>query len=200
MGEGVFVHPTAIVESGQIGEGTRIWAFAHIMAGVSIGKHCNIGDHCFIESGVIVGSNVTLKNGNMLWDGVVLEDGVFLGPQAVFTNDLYPRSPRLAQAAQKYASRDWLLPTLVQRGASVGAGAVIVAGSTLGAFCMVGAGAVVTKDVPSHALVVGNPARQLGWVCQCGQRLDFGGSLATCPSCSLDYAEREGLVRLQGSR
>ena len=120
MGEGVFVHPTAIVESGQIGEGTRIWAFAHIMAGVSIGKHCNIGDHCFIESGVIVGSNVTLKNGNMLWDGVVLEDGVFLGPQAVFTNDLYPRSPRLAQAAQKYASRDWLLPTLVQREGCLG--------------------------------------------------------------------------------
>ena len=196
MLEAVFIHPTAIVDAKQIGRGTRIWAFAHVMAGVSIGANCNIGDHCFIESGASIGDSVTIKNGNMIWDGVTLEDGVFVGPHAFFTNDLYPRSPRLAQARAKYSNREWLLPTLVREGASLGAGAVILGGITIGEFAMVGAGAVVAKDVPPYALVVGNPARMLGWVCQCGQRLTFEDRLATCRACGLSYVDRGGAVTL----
>ena len=183
----VFIHPTAIVETQQIGQGTRIWAFAHVMKDVSIGANCNIGDHCFIESGVVVGNNVTIKNGNMIWEGVSLEDGVFVGPHVFFTNDLYPRSPRLPQAKKRYSSRRWLLPTLVGRGASLGAGAIILAGITIGEFSMVAAGAVVTRDVRPYALVIGNPARVRGWVCQCGQPLEFRKGTATCGDCGLNF-------------
>ncbi len=184
-----------MVETKRIGYGTRIWAFSHVMYDVSIGANCNIGEHCFIEGGAVIGSNVTIKNGNMLWDGVTLEDGVFVGPHVSFTNDLYPRSPRLAQAKQRYNGRDWLVPTLVQQGASLGAGAVLLAGITVGEFSIVGAGAVVPCDVPVHALVVGNPARVIGWVCQCGQRLNFQHEIAICNECSLNYARDGDSVR-----
>jgi acetyltransferase-like isoleucine patch superfamily enzyme len=196
----VFVHPAAIVETEQIGPHTRIWAFVHVMANAAIGANCNIGDHCFIESGAVLGDNVTVKNGNMIWEGIVLEDGVFVGPHVFFTNDRYPRSPRLPQARARYAGRDWLEPTIVRRGASLGAGATLLAGITVGEFAMVGAGAVVTRDVPAYALVVGHPARVKGWVCQCGQPLKFGegGSIpreatpgsqegAECPDCGRAY-------------
>ncbi len=180
-------HPTAIVETARIGAGTRIWAYAHVMNNVSIGSNCNIGDHSFIESGVIIGNNVTIKNGNMLFEGVELEDGVFVGPHVFFTNDLYPRSPRLEQCKYRYESHDWLFKTKVCQGASLGAGAVIVANNTIGEFAMVGAGCVVTHDIPPYALVVGNPARQIGWVCECGLKLKEDGQNATCPSCGKKY-------------
>ena len=182
-----FFHPASMVDSNQIGDGTRIWAFTHVLKNVTIGANCNIGEQCFVESGAKIGDNVTLKNGNMVWEGVTLEDGVFVGPAVVFTNDLYPRSPRLPQVRERYTNHEWLVPTLVKHGASIGAGAIIIAGTTIGEFAMVGAGSVVTKDVPPHALVLGNPARVRGWVCQCGQRLVIDGQDATCTHCAAKY-------------
>jgi len=166
------------------------------MEGVSIGVNCNIGDHSFIEAGAIVGNNVTIKNANMIWEGVTLEDGVFVGPHVLFTNDLYPRSPRLPQAEKRYSNRGWLVPTLVREGASLGAGAVILAGITVGEFSMVGAGAVVTRDVPPYALVIGNPAHFRDWVCQCGQPLRFQKRTANCDYCGLSFVNGGGSIRL----
>jgi len=195
----VYIHPTALVESESIGEGTRIWAFSHVMKGASLGAHCNIGEHCFIESGVSVGDNVTIKNGNELWEGVTLADGVFVGPNVCFTNDLHPRSPRLPQMGARYRGRDWLAPTLVKTGASLGAGAVIVAATVIGEFAMAGAGAVVTRNVLPYALVVGVPARVVGWVCQCGSRLKFVGEVGACNDCGTEFVLRNGGVRLKHS-
>jgi len=160
----VFVHPNALCESDDVGPRTRVWAFAHIMSGAVVGSDCNICDHAFIESGAKLGNRVTVKNNVLLWDKVTIEDEVFLGPNAVFTNDLTPR------VAFKKKPEDFL-PTLVRRGASIGANATIVCGVTIEEQAMVGAGAVVTHNVPAHALVVGNPARQVGWMCACGERL-----------------------------
>jgi len=188
-----YVHPSALVESQEIGAGTKIWAYAHIMKGVVVGVNCNIGDHTFMETGAVVGNFVTIKNGNMLWEGVTLEDGVFVGPHVFFTNDLYPRSPRLPQAKQRYETRDWLETTLIQTGASLGAGAVILAGNSVGKFSMVAAGAVVTRDVPPYTLVAGNPARAKGWVCQCGMRLKFENGSAVCTTCGLAYDQQAAL-------
>lgn len=158
------VHPSALVESQQIGEGTRVWAFAHIMSGAVIGRHCNICDHCFIESNVVVGDGVTIKNGVAIWDGVSLGNNAFVGPNAVFTNDLNPR-------AEVKKSRVQFVPTKVEEGATIGANATVVCGVTIGRYAFIGAGAVVVRDVPDHALVVGNPAKQIGFMCECGQRL-----------------------------
>jgi acetyltransferase-like isoleucine patch superfamily enzyme len=194
MNNNVYIHPGALVESQQIGQGTRIWAFTHVMKDVTIGENCNVGEHSFLETGVRVGSNVTIKNGNMLWDGVTLEDGTFVGPGVFFTNDLYPRSPRLPQAHARYQGMGWRVTTLVKHGASIGAGAVLVAGVTVGSFAMVGAGAVVTKDVPPHALVVGSPARRIGWVCQCGHPLTFEQEQAICTECGAPYVRIGDLV------
>lgn len=157
----VYVHPKGLCESDDVGPRTRVWAFAHVMKGALIGSDCNIGDHAFIESGARLGSHVTVKNCVLVWDGVSIEDYVFLGPNAVFTNDLLPR----------VAFRRPFVPTLVKRGASIGANATIVCGVTIGPHAFVGAGAVVTKDVPGYAIVVGNPARQRGWMCECGEKL-----------------------------
>jgi acetyltransferase-like isoleucine patch superfamily enzyme len=147
--EGVFIHAQALVESDSIGAGTRIWAFAHVMAGARIGSDCNICDHTYVEGDVVVGDRVTIKSGVYLWDGLRVEDDVFLGPQATFTNDRFPRS------------RQPCTPeiTTIRRGASIGAGAVVLPGVTIGERAMVGAGAVVTKDVPPDVLIIGNPAR-----------------------------------------
>ncbi len=159
-----FIHPTAIVEEGaRIGEGTRIWHFVHIRKGAKIGKNCNIGKGVYIDVNVEIGNNVKIQNFVSIYRGVKIEDDVFIGPHATFTNDLYPRS----------FNEDWeLVPTLVKKGASIGANATIVCGITIGEYAMIGAGAVVTKDVPPFGLVYGNPARLRGFVCYCGRRLE----------------------------
>jgi acetyltransferase-like isoleucine patch superfamily enzyme len=162
---GVQIHPLGVCESDTVGAGTRIWAFAHVLPGAVVGAGCNIGDHAYVEGGARLGDRVTVKNAVLVWDGVTVEDDAFLGPAMVFTNDYQPR------AAVKKAG-DELLPTLVRTGATIGANATIVCGVTIGAHAFVAAGAVVTRDVPAHALVAGNPARPLGWVCTCGLRLD----------------------------
>lgn len=189
--ETVQIHRTSIVETPLVGQDTRIWAFTHVMENVTIGVNCNIGSHCFIESGAVIGNNVTLKNGNMIWMGVTLEDGVFVGPGVLFTNDLYPRSPRLAQARERYQSDEWLVATRVQQGASIGAGAVILAGITVGTYALVAAGALVTRNVPPHAMVVGSPAEIRGWVCECGQPLKLQDGFTTCDNCHSSFV-REG--------
>jgi UDP-2-acetamido-3-amino-2,3-dideoxy-glucuronate N-acetyltransferase len=152
--ETFFVHEKAIVESKSVGPGTRIWAFSHILAGAVIGSDCNICDHTFIENDVIVGDRVTIKSGVQLWDGIRIEDDVFIGPNATFTNDLFPRS--------KHPPAKFEI-TRVRRGASIGANATILAGIMIGQYAMVGAGAVVTNNVPPHAIVMGNPARITGY-------------------------------------
>ncbi len=154
-GRGHFTHPEGCVESSEVGAGTRVWAFAHILKGARVGADCNICDHTFIEGGAVVGDRVTVKCGVQLWDGVTLEDDVFVGPNATFTNDPFPRSGR--QPAE-------FTRTLVRRGASIGANATLLAGVTVGAEAMVGAGAVVTRDVPARAIVMGNPAVVTGFV------------------------------------
>lgn len=184
----LFIHPQALVETEDIGVGTRVWAFAHIMAGAHVGDNCNIGDHCFIESGTSIGDNCTVKNGCMVWDGVSLADGVFVGPGVLFTNDLYPRSPRLPEARHRYREkRNWLYPTSIGRGAAIGAGAVILAGVTVGEYATVAAGAIVTRSVGAYVLVSGNPARQVGWVCRCGQKLALRDGRASCNDCQLKF-------------
>lgn len=159
-----FVHPAAICESENIGKDTRIWAFVHILKDVTIGEDCNICDYVFVENGVRIGNRVTIKNGISVWNGVTIEDDVFLGPNCVLTNDILPRSK----------SHKENMRTLLKKGASIGANATILCGITLGKYCMVGAGAVVTKDVPDFALVVGTPARFKYWVSKTGEKLDFG--------------------------
>jgi acetyltransferase-like isoleucine patch superfamily enzyme len=156
MSEAAALHPTALVDAGaQVGPGTRVWAFTHILSGAVVGAGCNICDHVFIEGGVQVGDRVTVKSGVQLWNGITVEDDVFIGPNATFTNDLFPRSRmRPAEFAR----------TVVRKGASVGANATVLAGRTIGVNAMVGAGAVVTQDVPPNAIVTGNPARITGYV------------------------------------
>ena len=190
------IHANALVESDDIGPGTAIWAYAHVMKGARIGANCNVGDHCFIESGVTVGDNVTLKNGNMLFEGLVLDEGVFVGPHVFFTNDRFPRSPRLPEAAARYQDKSWLLPIHVKRGASLGAAAVIIAGITIGEYAMIAAGAVVSHDVLPHALVLGSPARQVGWVCRCGDKLDFQNAAASCETCTARYRMKAGRIQI----
>ena len=159
-----FQHPNALVESARVGAGTRIWAFSHVMKGARVGRDCNIGDHCFIESGAHIGNGVTVKNGAQIWEGVTLADHVFVGPNATFTNDLYPRSPRMPAVAARYRTKQWVQTTSVGKGATIGANATILCGVKIGAFAMIAAGAVVTKDVPAHALVAGVPGRVVGMV------------------------------------
>ena len=160
----VFVHEKALCESTTVGPRTRVWAFAHVMPGAIVGADCNIGDHAFIETGARIGDRVILKNNALVWDKVTLEDDVFVGPNAVFTNDFIPRVV-FKNPPEKF------LPTLVRRGASIGANATIVCGVTIGEQAFVAAGAVVVRDVPAHAVVAGNPARRIGWMCACGKKL-----------------------------
>lgn len=151
-----------IAPTARIGEKTRVWAFVNIQDGVKIGKNCNICDHCFIEKGVVVGDNVTIKNGVSVFKGVVLEDNVFCGTNAVFINDRYPRSNN---------SRWHLEKTVVKKGATIGSNATVLCGVTIGAYAVIGAGAVVTKDVGAHVIAVGNPAQFKGYACRCGKTL-----------------------------
>lgn len=187
MKRGVFQHPQALVESEAIGAGTRIWAFAHVMKGAKIGRDCNIGDHCFIESGVRIGNNVTIKNGASLWEGVEIGDHVFIGPNAAFTNDRVPRSPRFPLVVARYKRKDWIAKTVIGEGASIGANATILCGLSIGRFAMIGAGTVVTRDVPPHALVIGVPGKVCGYVCQCGQKLPGKSRTGRCAGCGTKF-------------
>nr|WP_199079363.1 acyltransferase [Pedobacter sp. ASV19] len=149
------IHPLAEVQTKNIGEGTRIWQFSVVLEGAVIGRDCNINSHTFIENEVVVGDRVTLKSGAYLWDGIELQDDVFVGPNVTFTNDRYPRSKQYPESFQK---------TLVKRKASIGAAAVVLGGTVIGEYALIAAGAVVTRDVPNRAMVMGNPARITGWV------------------------------------
>ena len=188
----VYVHSEAICESQRVGEGTRIWAFAHVLDGAIVGRACNICDHAFIEGGARIGDRVTIKNQVMVWDGVTIEDCAFIGPGVIFTNDRHPRSRGLAEVAGRYGHQEnWLIPTMVCRGASIGAGAVILCGVTVGEYASVGAGSVVTRDVPGHRIVVGNPALEHGWACACGIPLN---NHLSCPRCSRCYCIKGGVL------
>lgn len=166
----VFIHPLALCEA-VVGSGTRVWAFTHVMAGAKVGTDCNIGGHAFIEDGAVIGNRVTVKNGVMIWQDITIADDVIIGPGAIFTNDRFPRSPRGVATRARYCDSSWREKTLVEHGASIGAGAVICPGITIGAYAMVAAGAVVTRDVAPHRLVAGAPARAIGWVDETGRRI-----------------------------
>lgn len=184
MSGSTYFHRAALVESDQVGPGTRIWAFAHVMRGATVGSNCNVGDHAFVESGAEIGNNVTIKNNVCVWAGVTLEDDVFVGPNVTFTNDRFPRSPRMPQAQERYRrTEQWLLPTVVEQGASIGANATVLPGIRLGRYCMVAAGALVTSDVPPFTLVVGSPAREVGDLCRCGRKLTGCYRTTTCEHC-----------------
>lgn len=189
MAKSNYLHPQSLVEEGAIvGMGTRVWAYAHICTGARVGMNCNICDHTFIEKGVIVGDRVTIKCGVYLWEGLEVEDDVFIGPCAAFTNDLRPRSK---QHPTEY------LKTILRQGCSIGANATILPGIEIGRWAMVGAGAVVTKNVPDHGLVYGNPARLQGYICQCGNRLSFDeGTEAQC-ACGRKYGIRNNIVLME---
>jgi len=184
-GRKYFVHPTAIVDPGaEIGEGTKIWHYTHVMSGAKIGRNCVLGQNVFVGRNAIIGNGVKIQNNVSVYEGVVLEDYVFCGPSAVFTNVKNPRS----EVERKHEFKR----TLVKRGATLGANCTIVCGVTIGKYAFVGAGAVVTKDVPDYALVVGVPAKVVGWVCECGERLrEWMGDVATCPACGKTY-RKEG--------
>ena len=182
-------HETAIIDEGAtIGEGTNIWHFSHIMAGCTIGQSCSIGQNVFISPEVVIGNRVKIQNNVSVYTGVICEDDVFLGPSCVFTNVINPRSA--------ISRKDQFKQTIVERGASIGANATIVCGNRIGAYAMIGAGAVVTKEVPPYALVVGNPAQQIGWVSEYGHRLEFDAEgVAVCPEGDAIYHLRNGSVR-----
>lgn len=174
----VFIHPTAEVsEHANIGNGTKIWNLAQVREDCTIGEDCIISKNVYIDTKVVLGNRVKVQNNVNVYHGVEVEDDVFLGPSMTFTNDFYPRA----------FNSDWKITyTRVRKGASIGANATIVCGNTIGEYAMIGSGSVVTKDVPAHALVVGNPARQIGWVCKCGCKLDEDCS---CRSCGTQYPD-----------
>lgn len=187
---GVFVHDKGMCESDTVGDGTRIWAHAHVMKGARVGRGCNIGEGSFVERGAALGDFCTVKNGVSVWDKVTCEDYVFLGPDACFTNDFLPRAAFKKDPETEFRS------TLLREGSSIGANATIVCGVTIGRHAMVGAGAVVTKNVPDFALVVGCPARRIGWVGRYGTRLAFDAqNRATCPKTGDVYRlEKDSVV------
>ena len=193
------VHPEAVVhesayvdEGATIGAGTKVWHFCHVLGGAVIGERCTLGQNVVVMNGTRIGSNVKLQNNVSVYEGVELEDDVFCGPSMVFTNVLNPRS--------HVSRRSEYRRTLVRRGATIGANATIVCGTTLGEYAFVGAGAVVSSDVPDYALVVGVPARRIGWMCQCGERLPDSGA-GTCAACGSSYeAAADGIRRTNGPR
>ncbi len=181
-------HPTAVIDEGcVIGKGTRIWHFSHIMGNCRIGENCNLGQNVVVSSEVILGNNVKVQNNVSIYTGVVCEDDVFLGPSMVFTNVINPRS--------HINRRSQFLRTHVKRGASIGANATIVCGNDIGEFAFIGAGSVVTKTIPAYALVVGNPARQIGWMSEYGHRLNFDANgISVCPESGERYELRDNEV------
>ncbi len=183
-----FVHPTAIVdEPAEIGEGTKIWHFTHVMPGVKIGRNCIIGQNVFLGTGVVLGNNIKIQNNVSIFDGVILEDDVFCGPSMVFTNVFNPRS----FISRKKEFRK----TLVRRGATIGANATIVCGNTIGEYAFIGAGSVVTKDVLNYGLVYGNLGRVRGWVCQCAEQIFFQSEVTKCQACGKEYEKTSAGVK-----
>ncbi|HOO67201.1 MAG TPA: acyltransferase [Bacteroidales bacterium] len=183
-----FAHDTAVIDEGcTIGRGTKIWHFSHVMKDAVIGERCNIGQNVVVSPGVILGNNVKVQNNVSIYTGVICEDDAFLGPSMVFTNITNPRSAIIR--------RDQYVTTMVRRGASIGANATIVCGNEIGAYCLIGAGAVITKPVKPYALVVGNPGRQTGWVSEYGHRLSFDDrGIAVCPESGQRYKLSDGEV------
>lgn len=183
-----FAHESCYIDEGStIGAGTKIWHFTHVMSGARVGRDCNIGQNVVISPQVVIGDNVKIQNNVSVYTGVTLEDDVFCGPSMVFTNVVNPRS--------HVSRRHEYVPTLVRRGASLGANATILCGHTIGAYAFIGAGAVVTRDVPDHALIVGNPGRVTGWMCACGVKLTSERTppaAATCGSCGARYRGQDG--------
>ncbi|HEX9985175.1 MAG TPA: acyltransferase [Thermoanaerobaculia bacterium] len=177
-----FIHESAYVDEGaQIGEGTKVWHFCHVTSGAVIGAHCSLGQNVFVARSVRIGDHVKIQNNVSIYEGVILEDYVFCGPSMVFTNVRTPRSAFPRNRPEDYAE------TRVKHGASIGANATIVCGSTINEWAFIAAGAVVTKDVPAYALVAGVPGRVVGWVCQCGPKLAFSGDEAVCRECGREY-------------
>ncbi|WP_298350742.1 acyltransferase [uncultured Dokdonia sp.] len=184
-----FAHETAVIDDNcSIGDGSKIWHFSHIMTNSTLGENCNVGQNVVISPDVILGSNVKVQNNVSIYTGVTCEDNVFLGPSMVFTNVINPRSA--VNRKSEYAR------TIVREGASIGANATIVCGNDIGKFAFIGAGAVVTKEIPDYALVVGNPAKQLGWVSEYGHRLTFdNNNIAICPETSQQYSLNDNKVK-----
>ena len=184
---GYFVHESSYVDDGaKVGTGTKIWHFCHVMTGAEIGEGCSLGQNVVVMPRTKIGNNVKVQNNVSIYEGVVLEDDVFCGPSCVFTNVLNPRS----HVSRKHEYRE----TLVRRGATIGANATVVCGVTLGEYAFVGAGAVVTSDVPAYGLMVGVPARRVGWMCQCGERLGGGAASVVCAACGTTYRETNGAL------
>jgi len=185
---GFFAHPTAIIDEGcQIGEGTKVWHFSHIMPDCIIGDRCNLGQNVVISPGVVLGNNVKVQNNVSVYTGVICGDDVFLGPSMVFTNVINPRSA--------VVRKDQYKQTLVRRGASIGANATVICGNEIGEYALIGAGAVITKPVPPYALMVGNPARQIGWVSEYGHRLEFDDKgIAECPETQQRYQIKDNKI------
>jgi UDP-2-acetamido-3-amino-2,3-dideoxy-glucuronate N-acetyltransferase len=184
-----FVHPSSIIDANcQIGEGTRIWHFSHVMTGAVIGKNCNLGQNVVVSPKVILGNNVRVQNNVSIYEGVICEDDVFLGPSVVLTNVINPRSA--------VSRKEEFKTTLIKKGASIGANATIVCGNTIGEYAFIGAGAVVTKDVPAYALIVGNPGRQTGWMSEYGHKLVFDEhGKAVCMESGEEYALENNMVK-----
>ena len=183
-----FAHPTAVIDEGaQIGEGSKIWHFSHIMPGAVIGERCNLGQNVVVSPGVTLGANVKVQNNVSIYTGVICEDDVFLGPSMVFTNVINPRSAIVRKNEYK--------ETLVRKGASIGANATVVCGNMIGEYALIGAGAVITKPVKPYALVVGNPAKQIGWVSEYGHRLQFDlNNRAVCPESNQQYLLQDNQI------
>ena len=185
-------HKTAEIQKGaKIGKGTKIWQNCQILKGAQIGENCKIGHNCFVGSRAKLGNGVKLESNIDVWDLITLEDYVFVGPSAVFTNDLTPRAKYPKKEYPQYGK--WL-PTLVKTGATIGANATIVCENTIGKWAMVGAGAVVTNDVPDYAIVIGVPAKIIGWVCECGNKLEFKQNKTTCKICKRKYQKKGNKV------
>jgi len=186
-----YVHESSYIDDPcEIGSGTKIWHFSHIMSGCRIGRNCNIGQNVVISPDVVIGDNVKIQNNVSVYTGVICEDDVFIGPSAVFTNVINPRS--------HINRKNEFRRTIIKKGASIGANATIVCGHTIGTYAFIGAGAVVTKDVPDFALVVGNPARQTGWVCRCGAKLKtaHGENSTVCHECGSEYSLENGIITI----